>query len=77
MSENQSALDVQVGGDHYKGMAIQPFEYIYANNIPFPEGNAIKYITRWRKKNGIADLDKAIHTLQMLRELELKSQQIK
>lgn len=49
-------------------------EYIHANNIPFAEGNAIKYITRWRDKGGLKDIDKAIHILQMLKELELKNQ---
>ena len=70
---NQSALDIQVDGNHYKKYKIQPMEYIHANNIPFPEGNAIKYITRWRDKGGLKDIDKAIHILQMLKELELKN----
>lgn len=63
-------LDIQVGGDHYKKYKIQPVEYIVANNIPFCEGNAIKYITRWREKGGIADLEKAKHFIDMLIELE-------
>jgi hypothetical protein len=52
-------LDVQIGGDHYKRMTIQPLTYIEANNIPFTEGNVIKYVSRWRFKNGIEDLKKA------------------
>lgn len=67
-----SALDRQVGGDHYKDFAIQPVEYIYKNNIPFMEGCAIKYLTRWRDKGGIADLEKARHFIDMLIELEKK-----
>lgn len=70
----QSALEMQVDGNHYKKYKIQPMEYIHANNIPFAEGNAIKYITRWRDKGGLKDIDKAIHILQMLKELELKNQ---
>ncbi len=67
-----SALDKQVSGDHYKGLVIQPIEYIYANGIPFAEGNVIKYVTRWRDKGGIPDLEKAKHFLELLIELESK-----
>lgn len=59
-------LSVQVGGNHYKDMAIQPVEYIIKNNIPFVEGNVIKYVSRWRKKNGVQDLEKAKHLLDVL-----------
>ena len=68
-----SALDVQVGGGHYKGMAIQPVEFIHANGIGYFEGNVIKYVARWRNKNGIADLEKAKHYLELLIELESRS----
>ena len=67
-----TALDIQVGGDHYKNLAIQPAEYIYANNIGFFEGNVIKYVSRWRQKNGIADLEKASHYIDLWIELESK-----
>ena len=65
-----TTLSTQVGGDHYKKLKIQPIEYIHANNIPFPEGNVIKYVTRWRDKNGIKDLEKAKHYIDLLIELE-------
>jgi hypothetical protein len=65
-----SVLDTQVGGDHYKKLAIQPIEYIHANGIPFAEGSAIKYLTRWRDKGGIKDLEKAKHFIELLIELE-------
>jgi hypothetical protein len=67
------ALQGQIGGDHYKDLAIQPIEYILANNIPFTEGNVIKYVTRWRSKNGITDLKKARHMLDLLIEHEEKN----
>lgn len=60
------ATQHQVGGDHYTSMAIQPFEYIQRNCIGFAEGNVIKYVSRWRNKNGIEDLRKAKHTLELL-----------
>ena len=70
MTETTSALNKQVDGSHYKDMAIQPIIYIYANNIPFIEGNVIKYVSRWRNKNGLKDLEKARHLIDMLIELE-------
>jgi len=66
----QSALAVQEGGDHYKKLKIQPIEYIHANSIPFAEGSVIKYVTRWRDKGGIKDLEKARHFINLLIELE-------
>ena len=65
-----NALDRQVGGDHYKNMKIQPVEFIHANGIGFFEGNVIKYVSRWRAKNGLADLEKARHYLDLLIDLE-------
>ena len=40
----------QVGGSHYKSMAIQPSEFINRNNIPFAEGNAINYLCLTNRK---------------------------
>lgn len=64
------ALSVQVDGSHYKGLKIQPVEYIHANAIPFIEGSVIKYVTRWREKGGVKDLEKAKHFIDLLIELE-------
>lgn len=60
------ALDSQVGGDHYKKMTIQPVEFIQGNEIPFLEGCVIKRMCRWRDKNGIEDLRKARHEIDLL-----------
>lgn len=65
-----SPLTVQVGGEHYKTMKIQPVEYIHANALGYFEGNVIKYITRWRQKGGITDLEKAKHYIDLLIEME-------
>ena len=65
-----NALGKQIDGGHYKDLKIQPIEYIHANNIPFSEGCAIKYLTRWRSKGGIKDLEKAKHFIELLIELE-------
>lgn len=68
--DGKSALDVQVGGAHYKDMKIQPVEFIHANGIGYFEGNVIKYVSRWRNKNGRKDLEKARHYIDLLIELE-------
>ena len=73
MNINQiSALDKQVSGSHYKDKAIQPVQYIHANGIGFCEGSVIKYVSRWKDKGGLADLEKAKHFLELLIELETK-----
>ena len=66
-------LDHQEGGSHYKKMAIQPIDFIYFNEIPFIEGNIIKYILRHKKKNGLEDLKKAKHYLEILIEKEYEN----
>ena len=68
-----NALEKQVEGNHYKDLPIQPVEYIYANALGYFEGNVIKYVSRWRKKNGIADLEKAKHYIELLIQLENRS----
>ena len=65
-----TSLQKQVDGNHYKDMPIQPVEYIHANAMGYLEGNVVKYISRWHIKNGIADLEKAKHYVELLIELE-------
>lgn len=60
----------QVGGDHYRDLAIQPAEYSHRNKLRPLEAGVVKYVTRWRKKNGIEDLKKAKHCIDMLIDLE-------
>jgi len=62
----------QVGGDHYKKLAIQPVVYIHKNNIGFCAGSAITYLTRWQDKGGVEDLKKAKHFIELLIEMEEK-----
>lgn len=64
------ANEVQIGGDHYRIRAIQPWDYIAANNLGYFEGNVVKYVTRWREKDGVKDLEKAMHYLQKLIEVQ-------
>jgi hypothetical protein len=58
----------QVGGKHYKKMAIQPSVFINKNKLDFAEGNAIKYICRHKLKGGKEDILKAMHYLEMIIE---------
>ena len=69
-SATVNALKEQVGGDHYSKLAIQPVEYINKNNLSYLQGNVIKYVTRYKDKNGLQDLQKAKHYIDMLIELE-------
>ena len=66
----RSALEVQQGGTHYKSLAIQPIQYIHANNLGFMEGNVVKYVTRHQAKNGAADIRKIIHYCELILELQ-------
>jgi hypothetical protein len=63
-------FNTQVNGTHYKDLSIQPVEYIIKNNLGYLEGNVLKYITRWRKKDGVNDLRKARHYIDMLIQIE-------
>ena len=67
-----TAKDVQIGGNHYKDLSIQPGDYIRENKLGWYEGNVIKYITRHDKKNGLEDVMKAKHYIEMIIE-EYKS----
>jgi len=64
-----SANHTQVAGTHYKDKAIQPWDYIVANNLGYLEGNVVKYVSRWKDKGGVDDLKKARHYLDKLIEV--------
>ena len=63
-----NAWDKQVGGGHYKQYAIQPAQFALANGLDYAQSNAIKYIVRHKDKNGVQDLDKAIHYIELLKQ---------
>ena len=62
------ASEQQYGGNHYKTMLIQPGIFIRENKLGWYEGNAIKYVCRYKDKGGIGDIEKAIHYLEMILE---------
>jgi hypothetical protein len=65
----QTALDVQVGGDHYKNLAIQPVEFCEKNKLSHLESSIVKRVCRWRTKDGLKDLLKIKHEVDLLIEL--------
>ena len=67
-----SANEKQIGGNHYKA-SIECWDFILANNLGYLEGTAIKYLTRYKKKNGVEYLKKAIHFIEKLIEIETAS----
>lgn len=71
--QHVQATDTQVGGDHYTKLAIQPMRYSMENRLDALQHTVIKYVTRFRDKNGIEDLEKAKHCIDMLIEFEKES----
>lgn len=67
----------QVGGNHYAKCAIQPIDYIMANGLDYLQGNVIKYVTRYKDKNGVEDLEKAAHYLRIMIEREKQKDEAK
>lgn len=65
-----SANSIQVGGNHYRNKAIQPWDFIASNKMGFLDGNVIKYLSRYPETRNIEDLKKASHYLQKLIETE-------
>lgn len=61
-----SAKDRQIGGGHYKDLAIQPVDYIVGNGLGYLEGNVVKYITRHQSKGRAEDIRKAIHYCELI-----------
>lgn len=70
-----SALEIQVGGTHYSKLSIQPMEYSMVNNLDACQHTIIKYVTRFRDKGGVQDLEKAKHVIDMLIEFESRGKQ--
>lgn len=65
-----SVNEKQIGGKHYKDFTMQPWDVVLDWELGYLDGTALKYIARWREKNGIQDLEKAIHFLEKLIETE-------
>ena len=77
IGSSPSLKETQVGGNHYSKMKIQPVDFITENGLGYIEGNIIKYVCRYKDKNGLEDLKKAQHYLQMLIEQTSQDQKTK
>ena len=64
-----SANNYQVGGNHYMEQSIQPWDFIVSQDMGFLEGNIVKYVARYKYKDGVSDLEKALHYLTKLIEV--------
>ena len=65
-----SANDVQIAGNHYKQHTYETCDVILDWGLGYLDGNAVKYLSRWRHKGGVQDLKKAAHYIQKLIEVE-------
>ncbi len=59
----------QIGGTHYSSLSIEPIQFIETNEMGYHEGNVVKYVSRWKNKNGLEDLKKAQWYINRLIEL--------
>lgn len=69
--EKWKPMNVQIGGNHYKKLKIQPMRYSMENKLDPLQHTIVKYVTRFRDKGGVQDLEKAKHCLDMLIQYEL------
>jgi hypothetical protein len=67
----ESALSVQVGGDHYKRWQVQPVQFSEVNELSSCQHSIIKYAMRYDTKDGVRDLRKAMHFCDLMTELHL------
>lgn len=70
LNERGSANATQVAGDHYKRHKYETWDVILDWNLGYLDGNAVKYLSRWRHKGGVQDLKKARHYIDKLIEVE-------
>lgn len=63
-----TANDRQVGGTHYQANEYQHWDFVTDLRLPYLLGVATKYVSRWRDKNGVEDLEKALHYLEKANE---------
>jgi hypothetical protein len=66
------ANNKQVGGKHYAHTGQQHWDIVSNYNLDYFQGQITKYVMRWRDKNGVEDLRKAAHFLEMYIELQAK-----
>lgn len=68
-----TAFSEQIGGSHYKDIPFQPIKLISMLDLDFFQGNVVKYVSRYKLKDGVRDLEKARHYCRMAMEMEESS----
>lgn len=68
-AKTTNALSIEIGGNHYKSLKRQPIELIARLDVNFMQGNIIKYAVRYKFKNGLEDLQKALHYCDLAEQL--------
>jgi hypothetical protein len=64
-----AANKIQIGGEHYKVLGFEHWDFVVAYDLNYFEGQITKYVARCRKKGGLQDLEKAAHFLQKYMEV--------
>jgi hypothetical protein len=67
------ANERQVGGTHYRNK-IQHWDWVASNELDYFQGQITKYVSRWKNKNGIEDLEKAQHFLEKYIEIQKRTE---
>lgn len=75
-TQPESANSQQIGGQHYKQLPIQPWDFIHVNKLSYMEGSVVEYMCCWKRKGGVEDLQKAKHYVEKMIELELERNRI-
>ena len=74
-----SANDKQVAGNHYKTMTDdipQHWDIVSMHNLDYFQGQITKYVMRWKNKNGVQDLKKALHFIEKYIELNSPKEEL-
>lgn len=66
-----SANEIQIGGEHYKS-TFQHWDFVRYLNLGYFPAQITRYVQRWRKKNGLEDIDKSLHYIDKFIEEEGK-----
>lgn len=64
----KKAIDIQIGGSHYKKMSFQPVELFAKTRCTAFQANIWKYISRYKFKNGEEDIKKCAHYAMLAKE---------
>lgn len=67
LDEIGKAAPKQVGGTHYEVMAMDPLQLWLSSSMPAAEAEVLKQVSRYERKGGRQDLEKAINYIERIR----------